>query len=103
MEDGLLMLIAAIQIFQINNGYAGNGHSIEAVEVYYYTPDTLLYNEAPHYQAFTENGYKYAYYRVSTTGNDYFPYQTDNERNDGQDGYAGIYGRKVDRFQIVIK
>lgn len=85
------------------NGYAGNGHSIEAVEVYYYTPDTLLYNEAPHYQAFTENGYKYAYYRVSTTGNDYFPYQTDNERNDGQDGYAGIYRRKVDRFQIVIK
>lgn len=85
------------------NGYAGNGHSIEAVEVYYYTPDTLLYNEAPHYKAFTENGYKYAYYRVSTTGNDYFPYQTDNERNDGQDGYAGIYGRKVDRFQIVIK
>lgn len=85
------------------NGYAGNRHSIEAVEVYYYTPDTLLYNEAPHYQAFTENGYKYAYYRVSTTGNDYFPYQTDNERNDGQDGYAGIYGRKVDRFQIVIK
>lgn len=85
------------------NGYAGNGHSIEAVEVYYYTPDTLLYNEAPNYQAFTENGYKYAYYRVSITGNDYFPYQTDNERNDGQDGYAGIYGRKVDRFQIVIK
>ena len=85
------------------NGYAGNGYSIEAVEVYYYTPDTLLYNEAPHYQAFTENGYKYAYYRVSTIGNDYFPYQTDNERNDGQDGYAGIYGRKVDRFQIVIK
>lgn len=85
------------------NGYAGNGYSIEAVEVYYYTPDTLLYNEVPHYQAFTENGYKYAYYRVSTTGNDYFPYQTDNERNDGQDGYAGIYGRKVDRFQIVIK
>jgi GH25 family lysozyme M1 (1,4-beta-N-acetylmuramidase) len=85
------------------NGYAGNGYSIEAVEVYYYTPDTLLYNEAPHYQAFTENGYKYAYYRVSTTGNDYFPYQTDNERNDGQDGYAGIFGRKVDRFQIVIK
>lgn len=85
------------------NGYAGNGHSIEAVEVYYYTPDTLLYNEAPHYQAFTENGYKYAYYRVSTTGNDYFPYQTDNEKNDGQDGYAGVYGRKVDRFQMVIK
>lgn len=85
------------------NGYAGNGYSIEAVEVYYYTPDTLLYNEASNYQAFTENGYKYAYYRVSTTGNDYFPYQTDNERNDGQDGYAGIYGRKVDRFQIVIK
>ena len=28
---------------------------------------------------------------------------TDNEKNDGQDGYAGVYGRKVDRFQIVIK
>ena len=63
----------------------------------------MLYNDAPHYQAFPENGYKDAYYRESTTGNDYFPYQTDNERNDGQDGYAGIYGRKVDRFQIVIK
>lgn len=85
------------------NGYAGNGYSIEAVEVYYYTPDTLLYNEAPHYQAIPEDGYKYAYYRVSATENDYFPYQTDNEKNDGQDGYAGVYGRKVDRFQIVIK
>ena len=97
------MLIAAIQIFQIIIMVMPETDSIEAVEVYYYTPDTLLYNEGPHYQAFTENGYKYAYYRVSTTGNDYFPYQTDNERNDGQDGYAGIYGRKVDRFQIVIK
>lgn len=85
------------------NGYAGNGHSIEAVEVYYYTPDSLLYNEAASYATLTDGNYKYAYYRVSTTHDEYYPYQTDNERNDGQDGYAGVYGRPVDRFQIVIK
>ena len=34
---------------------------------------------------------------------DYYSYQTDNETDNGQDGYAGIIGRKIDRFQIIIK
>lgn len=85
------------------NGYAGNGAEIEAVEVYYYTPASLLINEATPYATLKDGRYHYAYYRVSRKNMDYYSYQTDNETDNGQDGYAGIIGRKIDRFQIIIK
>lgn len=85
------------------NGYAGNGNSVEAVEVYYYTPDSLLYNEASSYAELIDGGYKYAYYRVSPRWQSYYPYQIDDSTRDGQDGYAGVYGTFIDRFQMVIK
>lgn len=67
------------------NGYAGNGNIIDCVEVYYYTPKNI-------------RPYKKAKYKV----NDY-PYQYDNEKGNGQDGYAGVMGVPATKFQIVIE
>ena len=67
------------------NGYAGNGNIIDCVEVYYYTPNNI-------------RPYKKAKYKI----NDY-PYQYDNEKGNGQDGYAGVMGVPATKFQIVIE
>lgn len=72
------------------NGYAGDNKPIDAIEVCYYG-DTGA------------TTYKRAVYRVSPVGESYYPWQHDDEKNAGQDGYAGNYGRTIDRFQIVIE
>ena len=72
------------------NGYAGNGQELDAVEVYYYTPSDI-------------RPVKKAKYRVSPVKGGYWPWQYDDETTDGQDGYAGVFGKKIDRFQIVIE
>ena len=66
------------------NGYAGNGQRIDAIQVYYYTPDDI-------------RPYKKAYYSV----NDY-SYQVDTETGSGMDGYAGIYGVCVTKLKMYI-
>ena len=75
-----------------NNGYAGNGKNIEAVEVYYNTPDRIAKGL----------GYLKAKYRVSPVNRGYYPWQYDNETTNGQDGYAGYRGIKIDRFQLTL-
>jgi GH25 family lysozyme M1 (1,4-beta-N-acetylmuramidase) len=78
--------------FNLNNGmtgYAGNGTPIDALEVYYYTPNSI-------------RPIKKAKYRVSPLNRDYYSYQYDNETDNGQDGYAGCFGRQIDRIQIDI-
>ena len=72
--------------------YAGNGKAIDAIEVYYYTPSDLA----------KTNGYYRAKYRVSPTGGGYFSYQYDTEKTNGQDGYAGSFGKTIDRLQITL-
>lgn len=73
------------------NGWAGDGKTpIDAIEVYYYTPDDV-------------RPYKRAKYRVSALGRNYYSWQYDNETGSGQDGYAGAFGRAIDRFQLVIE
>ena len=67
------------------NGYAGNGNIIDCVEVYYYTPKNI-------------RPYKKAKYKVNN-----YPYQYDNEKIKGQDGYAGVYGVTATKFQIIIE
>lgn len=67
------------------NGYAGNGTPIDRVEVYYYTPNDI-------------RPYKKAKYKVNN-----YPWQYDNEKTNGQDGYAGAFGVNVTKFQIVIE
>ena len=71
-------------------GYAGNGKPIDAIQVYYYTPDSV-------------RPYKKAKYHVSPVGDDYYPWQYDTETKNSQDGYAGSFGRQMDRLQVVIE
>lgn len=72
-----------------NNGYAGDKNTeIDAIEVYYYTP--------------SGKPVKKAKYRVSPVGKNYYSPQYDNEKTNGQDGFAGSYGRSIDRIQISI-
>lgn len=66
------------------NGFAGNDQIIDAIEVYYYTPNNI-------------RPYKRAKYKV----NDY-AWQYDNETTNGQDGYAGAMGVSAKKFQIEI-
>ena len=75
------------------NGYAGNGCVIDALRVYYSTPDDIV----------EEYGYKKAKYRVAPVERDYYSWQNDNETSGGQDGYAGMFGKPIDRVQIVIE
>ena len=67
------------------NGYAGNNKPIDLVEVYYYTPNNI-------------RPYKKAKYKVNN-----YSWQYDNEKTNGQDGYAGVLNVLATKFQIVIE
>lgn len=83
---GWLSFVTGYDINDFNNGFAGDiVNIIDCVECYYYTPNNI-------------RPYKKAKYKV----NDY-PYQYDNEKINGQDGYAGVYGVTATKFQIVIE
>lgn len=85
LGGGWLPYVTGYNINDYNNGYAGNGKPIDAIEIIY-------------------GGDKKAYYRVSpigTTG--YYSYQTDNNKGGDMDGYAGAIGVKFDKLQIYIK
>lgn len=66
-------------------GYAGDNKPIDAVEVYYSTPNDI-------------RPYKRAKYKVNN-----YSWQYDNETSNGQDGYAGLMGVNATKFQIVIE
>ena len=72
-------------IKDIKEGYAGNDKPIDAVQVYYYTPDDV-------------RPYKKAKYKVNN-----YDWQHDEETMNGQDGYAGAFGVVATKFQIVIE
>ena len=83
---GWLPYVTGCNINDFNNGFAGDGNNIiDAVEVYYYTPNDI-------------RPYKKAKYKI----NDY-SWQYDNEKTNGQDGYAGVMGVNITAFQIVIE
>lgn len=74
------------------NGYAGDDKTeVDGICVYYITPDEYI-RKYGYYQK--------AQYRVSPVNAPYFDWQFDNETLDGQDGYAGEFGRPIDRFQL---
>lgn len=87
---GWLPTVSGYNINDYNNGYAGNGRIIDAVRVYYNTPADYA----------AQYGYQKAQYRVAPIGGSYWPWQFDNETGGGQDGYAGMIGKAIDRFQI---
>ena len=80
-----LPYVTGYNINDYSNGYAGNGRPIDAIEVYYYTPSNI-------------RPYKKAKYKVNN-----YSYQYDNEKTNGQDGYAGVFGVNATKFQIVIE
>ena len=85
VKDGnWLPYVTGYNINDSNNGYAGNGKVIDAVEVYYETPDDI-------------RPFKRAKYKVNE-----YPWQYDNEKDTRQDGYAGVFGVNVTKLQIEI-
>lgn len=67
------------------NGYAGNGKPIDAIEIYYSTPSNI-------------RPYKKVKYKINN-----YAWQYDNEKTNGQDGYAGAIGVTVTKLQISIE
>ena len=81
-----LPYVTGCNINDFNNGFAGDGKNIiDAVEVYYFTPNDI-------------RPYKKAKYKVNN-----YDWQYDNEKINGQDGYAGVMGVPATKFQIVIE
>lgn len=76
-----------------NNGYAGNGKIIDAIDIYYTTPSSVKNRLGKPLKA---------KYHVSPVGCNYYSNQYDNERINGQDGYAGAFGKSIDRVQITL-
>lgn len=70
------------------NGYAGNGKAIDGIQIIYTAPNGTK---------------KKVKYRVSPVNGNYYSWQTGNEKTNGQDGYAGCYGKAIDRLQITMK
>ena len=67
------------------NGWAGNNLAIDLIEVYYYTPDNI-------------RPFKKAKYKINN-----YAWQYDNEKTNGQDGFAGAKNVEATKFQIVIE
>ena len=81
-----LPYVTGYNINDFNNGFAGDGNNIiDAVEVYYFTPNDI-------------RPYKKAKYKVNN-----YDWQYDNEKTNGQDGYAGLMGVPATKFQITIE
>lgn len=85
-----LPYVTGYDVNDSKNGYAGNGKPIDAVEIYYYTPEGV-------------KPAKKAKYRVAPTGRDYYSWQLDNEKVNGQDGYAGLFGREIGKLQVAVE
>ena len=89
-KHGWLEPVDGYDIDDEENGYAGYEDSpIIAVRAYYETPNP------------SETGYFTAKYHVSDCGEDYWPWQYDDDTWDGQDGYAGDMV-PIDRFYIEL-
>ena len=81
-----------------NNGYAGNGNpaakgtAIDAVKMYYTTPQDVV----------KKYGYYKVAYRVHLLGGKWLAWQYDAETTNGQDGYAGIIGKTIDGIEAKL-
>lgn len=85
-----LPYVTGYDVNDSKNGYAGNGKPIDAVEIYYYTPNGI-------------KPAKKAKYRVAPVNKGYYSWQLDDEKTNGQDGYAGLFGREIGKVQVVIE
>ena len=80
------------------NGYAGSGNpaekgnAIDGIKIYYKTPQDIV----------NKYGYYRAAYRVHIAGGGWLNWQYDTETSNGQDGYAGIFGRAIDKIEVKL-
>ncbi len=89
---GWLPYVTGCDIADSENGYAGDQKPIDAIEIYYYTPSNVV----------KSCGWLKAKYRVAPVGGGYYSWQYDDEKSNGQDGYAGLFGRAMDKLQITL-
>lgn len=80
-----LPYVTGYDINNMANGWAGNNLAIDLIEAYYYTPSNI-------------RPYKKIKYRVNG-----LPWQYDNEKTKGQDGYAGIIGKNITKLEMIIE
>lgn len=82
---GWLPFVSGCNWNDSNNGYAGIGKVIDAVQVIYHPP---------------VGSWQKAQYRISPVKRGYYSWQYNDEKTGGQDGYAGAFGVPMDRFQL---
>lgn len=81
-----------------NNGYAGdgypaeNGNAIDGIKMYYRTPAEVV----------NKYGYYRVAYRVHLLGGGWLDWQYDTETTNGQDGYAGFFGKTIDGIEAKL-
>ena len=80
---GWLPYVTGYSVADFENGYAGDGRVVDAIEI-------ML------------PGKKRAKYRTAPVNGNYYDWQHDNEKSGGQDGYAGMFGQAIGRVQVVI-
>ena len=85
LGKGWLPFVSGCNWNDPNNGYAGNGRVIDAVQVIYHPP---------------VGSWQKAQYRISPVKRGYYSWQYNDEKTGGQDGYAGAFGVPMDRFQL---
>ena len=85
LGKGWLPFVSGCNWSDGNNGYAGNGRVIDAVQVIYHPP---------------VGSNQKAQYRISPVKRGYYSWQYNDEKTGGQDGYAGAFGVPMDRFQL---
>ena len=80
------------------NGYAGSGNpaekgkAIDAIKMNYKTPSDVV----------SKYGYYKIAYRVHVLGGGWLDWQYDVETTNGQDGYAGIFGKTIDAVEAKL-
>lgn len=67
------------------NGYAGNGYTIDCIQIYYETPSDI-------------RPYKYAKYKCNS-----YDWQVDTQTGSGMDGFAGNYGYAMYKLWVNIE
>jgi hypothetical protein len=90
LGKGWLPKVTGYNIKDIKNGYAGNNHPIDAIQICYQPPKN------------TKKQYC-AKYQVSLVGSkSYSDWQKNNQKIKRQAGYAGKLGKKIDKLKIAI-
>jgi len=88
--NGWLPPVSAFNPADLENGCAGDGTPIRAIQAYYETPDPAA------------TGYWAACYRVAPLGAAYYPWQQDDATGPDMDGYAGNLANAIDRVQFCL-